>query len=201
MVAYPKAHYITPEEYLMGEDEAETKSEYVNGVIIAMSGASPEHAAITFNFIAAIQTHLRTAGCRGFSSDLRVRIEAANTYYYPDFTVVCGEPQFEIRHGLRQLLNPSLIVEVLSSTTEKRDRGEKWLAYWGIESLTTYILAHQERPTLEIYTRAPGADAWVVTRVEGLDKMLDLTQFGCTVPLADIYEDVAFTVADVVEAE
>jgi Uma2 family endonuclease len=192
MVAHAKARYVTPEEYLRREDAAETKSEYVDGVIVGMSGASPEHSAVTFNLSVALGGRIRGMGCRGFSADLRVRIEAGNRYYYPDLTIVCSEPEYETRRGFRHLLNPSLVFEVLSDSTEKRDRGEKWEAYWGIESLTAYALIHQDRPAIELYTRLQGADEWVVTRVEGLDGVLKLTTIGCEVPLGEIYEDVEF---------
>ncbi len=190
MVAHAKPRYVTPEQYLKREDAAETKSEYVDGVIVAMSGASLEHSAITFNLAVAVGSRLGGTNCRGFSSDLRVRIEVANRYYYPDVSIVCGELVYETRLGLQHLLNPAVVLEILSDSTEKRDRGEKWWAYWGIESLGAYVLVHQDRPAIELYTRVPGADEWVVTRVEGPGSVLRLTTVGCEIPLSEIYADV-----------
>jgi len=192
MVAHARKPYISPEEYLRREDAAATKSEYVDGVIVAMSGATPEHAEITFNLATAIGPKLRDSRCRGFSADLRVRIEAANRYYYPDLTVVCGEPEYESRRGFRHLLNPTAIFEVLSDSTERRDRGEKWEAYWEIESLTNYVLIHQDRPFIELFSRKSGDDEWLATRVEGLDAVLKLPGIDCMVPLSEIYENLKF---------
>ena len=190
MVAQPQHYYITPMEYLERERNAEFKSEYDDGVILAMAGSSPEHAAITFNFGAELQPHLRRAGCRGFSPDLRVRVEAGNRYYYPDLTVVCGEPEFdEAVTGMQSLRNPTLILEVLSPSTERQDRGRKWLAYQGLASLSTYVLAHQDRPCVEVYSRNPDTQVWEYRKVEGLEAALELPAFACNLALAQIYTD------------
>jgi Uma2 family endonuclease len=192
MVAKQTPRYITQKEYLEQERTAESKSEYDNGVITAMAGASPEHAAITYNFGVAIHPHLRHAGCRGFSADLRVRLEAGNRYYYPDMAVVCGKPTFEDEWGMRSLLNPTLIVEVLSDTTERYDRGKKWLAYQRLESLSTYLLIHQDRPYMEVYTRNQATNSWEYHTVEGLDSRLNLSTLGCEIALGDVYADIEF---------
>src|ERR1019366_9059592 len=103
---------------LRREVAAVTKSEYVDGVIVAMRDATPDHAEVTCNLMAAVGQTLRGTGCRGFSSHLRVRIEVANRYYYPDLTVVSGDPEYEVRRGFRHLLNPAVVFEVLSDSTE-----------------------------------------------------------------------------------
>lgn len=193
MVAHSKLLYITPEEYLQRESTAETKSEYVDGVIVAMSGSSPEHAAITFNLALALGPTLQTTGCRGFSADLRVRVELFNRYYYPDLSIVCNKPIYETRHGFQHLLDPEMLFEVLSDSTELRDRGEKWLAYCQIESLNAYILIHQDRPLIEYYTRRLDSQEWVYAWVTGLESALQFPSMGCSLSLAKIYRDVDFT--------
>src|SRR5579859_4604384 len=123
MVAQTKPCYITPEEYLRRERNAETKSEYYDGVIVAMAGASPEHNIIAANVIIQLNAQLRDRGCIPFTGDLRVRVDACNRYFYPDTTLVCGQPTYQMLEGLRSLLNPALIVEVLSDSTAAQDRG------------------------------------------------------------------------------
>lgn len=131
--------YIPPEEYLEREQAAERKSEYEDGVILAMAGASPNNALITFNFASAIAPGIRRAGCVGYSSDMRVRIEISNRYYYPDLVVACGRPDFQEYGRTFSLRNPSLLVEVLSRSSEQRDRGTKWFAYQTLSSMEVYV--------------------------------------------------------------
>src|SRR5438105_575412 len=137
MVAYAKKPYITPEEYLQRERDAVTKSEYWDGVIVAMSGGSPAHNTIAFNIAGELKPQLEGGTCRGFSSDQRVQVRACNRYFYPDASVVCGRPQYENIDGVLSLQNPVLIVEVLSDSTEKADRGEKMRCYQMLGSLRT----------------------------------------------------------------
>ncbi len=189
MVAHAKPPYVTPQEYLERERHAETKSEYYDGVIVAMAGASPEHSAIAFNLSSALGPQLRSRGCRGFGSDLRVRVPQCNVYFYPDVTAACGEPQYEECSGLRALLNPTLIVEILSTSTEAVDRGEKFVCYQTLDSFNTYLLVAQHTPRVECYTRQADG-SWRYEIVRGLDAVLTLETIGCTLRLADIYEDV-----------
>ncbi len=192
MVAQTKPRRFTPEEYLDSERDAETRSEYEDGVILAMAGASLEHVTITYNFGAELRQQLRHAGCRGFSPDLRVRVLAGNRYYYPDFVAVCGQLEYEVIERMPSLINPTLIVEVLSASTERRDRGSKWLAYKTLPSLSAYLLIHQDRPFIEIFTRIADTQRWEYGEVEGLDSTLILSSIGCQVALAEIYADVEF---------
>src|SRR5581483_5690988 len=129
MVAHPKPCYVTPEEYLERERAAETKSEYYDGVIVAMAGASPEHDRIAVDILRHLGNQLERSPCEPFSSDMRVRVPTCNRYYYPDVSVACGGSQFEALVGVRSLLNPKLIVEVLSESTEKNDRTDKYDCY------------------------------------------------------------------------
>jgi len=192
VVAHGKQRYYTPEEYLERERDAEFKSEYDDGVIIAMAGSSPEHSAITFNMGVALAPHLRRAGCRGFSSDLRVRIDAVNKYYYPDFAAVCGPVESQTIKSMESLLNPALIVEVLSSSTEQLDRGRKWIAYQSIRTLQEYVLVHQDRPCVEAFTLIAQSGAWEYRKAEGLESAVQFQPFNCEITLAEVYADVVF---------
>jgi Uma2 family endonuclease len=191
MVAQTKVTYITPQEYLEMERDAETKSEYDDGVIVAMAGSSPEHSAITFNLSVKLGVQLDGLPCRGFTSDLRVRVPVCNKYYYPDVTIVCNRPEFELLAGVRSLLNPTLLIEVLSNSTAATDRGEKWRCYRTLESLTTYVLIAQDRPEVEVYTRMEDGD-WRLHTVIGLDASVPLRTFGCELRMADVYAGVTF---------
>jgi Uma2 family endonuclease len=190
MVAYAKWPYITPEEYLRREKGAETKSEYIDGVIVATAGASRSHIRITMNLTIELDPHVERAGCEAYASDMRVRVEVANRYYYPDVAVACGEPEFDTAQGLDTLLNPQLIIEVLSKSTERADHAEKWLAYMQLDSLNTYILVHQDRPYIEAYIRDTATGTWEYVEVNGLDSSLKVPSLGCDIPMARIYRRV-----------
>jgi Uma2 family endonuclease len=181
--------YYTPEEYLALERHAEFKSEYIDGRIIAMTGASEPHSAITGSFYVALYTRLRTGPCRLYIGDMRVQVERGRRYTYPDLVAVCGERQFaDSVHDL--LLNPTLIVEVLSPSTEAYDRGEKFQHYRAIESLQEYVLVAQNQPLVERYVR--NGQFWTLSTISGLDASVELTSVGCTIPLREIYENVEF---------
>jgi Uma2 family endonuclease len=192
VVAQPEQRYVTPEEYLERDRDAEFKSEYDDGVIVAMAGATSAHATITYNFGVAIAAHLDRAGCRGYSPDLRVRIEVANRYYYPDFTASCGQPELQRVKQTESLLNPKIILEVLSSSTERQDRGRKWLAYQTLKSLDAYILAHQDRPCVEAFLFNRGTNTWEWHLAEGLGASLTLPILDCEISLAAIYANIEF---------
>src|SRR5579871_5215748 len=174
----PKPPYITPEAYLERERKAETKSEYYAGVVVAMAGASPEHAALVFDLSMPLGMQLRGGSCQGFNNDLRVRVPACNAYFYPDVVIVCDEPKYELSAGLRSLLNPTLIIEALSPSTEMVDRQEKFDCYWTLESLKTYVLVSQDRPRIEIYTRQ-GSGSWLLEVANGLDAVVRLDAVDC----------------------
>lgn len=192
MVASPKteSRRLTPQEYLERERYAQTKSEYHGGVLVAMAGASPEHNAIVFDIIGTLSAQLRGKPCQGFPSDLRVRVPACDRYYYPDIVVACEEPIYDVLAGTRSLLNPTLVIEVLSDSTEAADKGEKWFCYQTLDSLQTYVLVSQQRPVVEIYRRY--GEEWLYTAVVGLESVAVLESIGCTLRLADIYARVSF---------
>jgi Uma2 family endonuclease len=184
MAALPNAAY-SPEEYLALDRAAEFKSEYHAGEILAMAGASENHDTIAVNVLTELRSRLKGGPCRPFSSDMRVHIPAADRYTYPDVTVVCGERQFA--DGRRDvLLNPTLVVEVLSRTTEAYNRGEKAAAYRRLPSLEEYLLIAQDRPHVEQYTRQPDG-RWLLSEAEGLQAIVHLPSIGAGLALSEVY--------------
>lgn len=189
MVAVAKPHYITPQEYLAWERKADTKSEYHDGVVVAMAGASWAHGMITGNCVRHLGNTLEETPCAAIPQDLRVRVPECSRYYYPDVVVVCGEPQFEDSHQ-DTLLNPTLIVEVLSPSTERMDRREKFDCYKMLASLMTYVLIAQDEPRVECFTRQP--DGWRYDNAVGLDASVTLSAIGCTLRLSELYTRLKF---------
>lgn len=192
MVAFRQTPYVTRQEYLEWEVRQETRHEYHNGVVVAMAGDSPEHSSISFYAGLEIGSQLRRTPCQVFDNDLRVYVPACNKYYYPDKTVVCGEPQYEEISGLRSLLNPSLIVEVLSDSTERLDRREKFDCYETLLSLRTYVLIAQDEPRIEQFFRQEGG-TWQYEVARGMEAELTLPAIGCHLRLADVYANVTFS--------
>lgn len=186
MVADPK-QWVSPDEYLRLERLAETKSEYVDGVVLATAGASPRHVAITGNVFSELHQQLKGATCRAYSQDLRVHIRESGMYAYPDVVVVCGDEEFDER-DVDSLLNPTLIVEVLSPSTEACDRGRKFDHYKERASLQEYVLVAQDRVSLHRYSRQ--GEQWLLTAVTRLDDVIELPSIGCTLALRDVYDRV-----------
>lgn len=183
--------FITPEEYLLREESAATKSEYHKGVIIAMAGGDPDHNRITFDTGFALALQLRPRGCEVFTSDQRVSVPRCNKYYYPDVVVGCEELQFESVRGVRSLQNPTLIVEALSPSTEDDDRSDKFACYTSLPSLQVYMLVSQTKPRVETYTRQPDG-FWQPEKFKGLDAVVFLPSLGCELRLADVYDRITF---------
>ncbi len=152
MALVEKLHPITVEEYLEGEKGSDVRHEYVAGAVYAMAGASGLHNLLALTFAAGLRQHLRGSPCRVFMSDMKVRVRDA--FYYPDLVVVCGA----IDAGAYYQSAPTLIVEILSESTEARDRLEKRLAYQSLESLQEYVLVTQDKMRVEIYRRVE--DGW-----------------------------------------
>jgi Uma2 family endonuclease len=189
MSSVPKKRY-TPEEYLASECRAEFKSEYFNGEIFAMAGASRQHVRIGRNLIARIDEQLHETPCEVLGSDMRVKISSTGLYTYPDVTITCGELQFEDK-SVDTLLNPKVIFEIMSDTTEAYDRGKKFDHYRQIQSLSEYVLVSQTEPLVERYTRQPD-DSWLLTVFKGLEAVLELESVACRLSLADVYFKVSF---------
>ena len=179
-------HY-TPEEYLAYERQVEYKNEYIAGQIIAMSGGSREHALISGNLLAALKVQLRGQSCETYGSDMRVKVTTRGMYTYPDLTVACNKPQFEDAHG-DTLLNPTVIIEVLSPSTERYDRGAKFGYYRALPSLQEYLLVAQDQALVEHFVRA--GDDWVLHVADDLTAVVQLPSIGCALPLAEVYDQV-----------
>jgi Uma2 family endonuclease len=179
---------ITAAEYLEAERRAETKSEYYAGEAFAMAGTTEPHNLIVSNLIAGLVTQLRGRDCRVYPSDLRVKVDATGLYTYPDVAVVCGKPQLEDEH-LDTLLNPTILIEVLSRSTARYDRGQKATHYRRLDSLQEHLLVAQDEPFVERYRRQ-GESNWLLTEFRGLEHKVELTSVGCTLVMTDIYEQV-----------
>ncbi len=190
MSSLPAETYITPEAYLALERRAQYKSEYINGEILAMSGASRAHNIITVDITTELNIQLRKRGCDVYSGDMRVRTNPTSSYFYPDVVVVCDKPRFE-DNVFDTLLNPILIVEVLSPSTETYDRGEKFAHYQEFVSLRDYILVAQDR--MHVVHHRLIETQWVQKEFYTPDDVLTLDSIECKLPLRDIYTRVAFS--------
>lgn len=179
------SYYLSPEEYLAIERRAEYKSEYVEGVMYAMGGGSERHNLIAGNLITELNIQLRKAPCRVYPSDLKVRVPNSKRFFYPDVSVVCDETQFADDEK-DVVLNPILIVEVLSESTASFDRGKKFQSYQQIESLQEYLLVSQDEYILEHYLRQEDGH-WLYTKASGLDEAIALPTMKCQLALRDIY--------------
>jgi Uma2 family endonuclease len=189
--AIPKRY--TPEEYLALERKAKFKSEYKNGFIIAMAGSSPEHNKIALSLASEIRAQFRGKRCEVYMSDVRLRVTPAGLYTYPDVMAVCGGAQFA-EGDLETLLNPTMIAEVLSRTTEAYDRGGKFDDYKTLPSLREYVLVSQDKVLVERFTKQ--GDRWVPTELRDLDETLILESIGCAIPLREIYAGIALAGQD-----
>ncbi len=181
---------LTVEEYLSLERSAERRSEYLKGEMFAMTGASIKHNLIAGNIFAELKRQLRQTDCNAFISDMRVGVPAAELYTYPDVVVVCGEPRLEDEY-LDTLLNPVLIVEVLSKSTASYDRVTKFGYYRTIESLAEYLLVAQDICKVEQYVKQQDGK-WLITDISSPESVVELGSVGCTLALKDIYERVEF---------
>lgn len=182
---------VTPAQYLEAERRSAERHEYVNGQIYAMVGASRAHNCITLDAAAELRARLRGGPCQAFVSDMRVKVAATGMYTYPDVVVVCGEPQFEDAE-VDTLLNPRVIIEVLSPSTERYDRGDKFAHYRQLPSLAEYVLVAQHRPAVDRFVRQETEGLWLLETVTGLDATVSLAAIGCTLALRDIFERVEF---------
>lgn len=182
--------YISPEEYLAIERVAETKSEYLDGQMFAMAGASFRHNRIIVNLATGLNSALRGGPCQVVVQDLRVRVSPEGLYTYPDVVTVCGEPEFADSHE-DTLTNPTLLVEVLSPSTEAYDRGAKFQHYRTLSTLKQYVLVAQEEPLVEVYTRQEGG-GWLLREFRGQEATAELTAVNCHLPLVEIYRDLTF---------
>ncbi|AUB80383.1 Uma2 family endonuclease [Candidatus Thiodictyon syntrophicum] len=188
MLPQPKP-ILTFDDWLATERAAiEERSEYIDGEVFAMTGAREQHNLIVTNLIGELHPQMKGRPCRIYANDMKVRIRTANAGTYPDLVALCGEHEFlDERRDL--LLNPSLIVEVLSNSTEAYDRGGKFAIYRRIPSLTEYLLVSQYRVAVELFSRGAD-DRWTLSEFTALDATVTLASVGCTLTLAEIYDKV-----------
>ena len=180
--------YITPEEYLARERKAETKSEYFRGEMFAMAGASRRHGLIITNLVRELSQRLRKRECNVYSTDLRVAVSLVGLYTYPDVVIVCGKESFA-DDQLDTLLNPTIIIEVLSDSTRDYDRGQKFESYRTLPSLKEYLTVAQDKVHVEQWTRQQD-QRWLLTEYGDPSAMLSVESIAVELRLSDIYEKV-----------
>jgi Uma2 family endonuclease len=185
MAVQPQA-YPSFDEYLARERLAEKRSEYVNGQIVAMAGASKEHVLITTNLVSELALQLRNRHCFAFGSDMLLYIPLSNRGRYPDVSVVCGQAEFYPGEPQDALLNPTLLIEVLSESTEAVDRGAKFDEYRSIATLREYLLVAQARNQVEHYVRQSD-NQWLLTIYTEPHETIHLPSISCQLALAEIY--------------
>ncbi|MBA3531535.1 MAG: Uma2 family endonuclease [Ardenticatenales bacterium] len=190
MSSLPHPPFITPETYLARERQATTKSEYLAGTAVAMSGASRAHNLIVTNLVRELSTQLAERPCEVYPSDMRVHIPAASAYTYPDVVVVCGEPEF-IDEQFDTLRNPTLLVEMLSDSTEAYDRGKKFELYRRLPSLHLYLLVAQDEVFIERYVRQADNE-WVLSDFVHLADSIPLEAIQVELSMAQVYRKVSF---------
>ena len=181
---------LTPEEYLAKERKALTKSEYRDGQVHALPGASRKHNLIAVHITGELYIQLRTRSCEVYTNDMRVKVSSAGLYTYPDVVVVCDEPRFEDTH-FDTLLNPTVLIEVLSPLTAAYDRGEKFASYQKLDSLCEYVLISQDSICVEHYLRE--GQEWNLTEFRSLSDVFRLVSIGCELSLQAIYAKVQFS--------
>jgi len=196
-----KPYYYTLEQYLKIEREADERSEFVDGEIYAMAGESGAHADISMNLAGILQNQLRGKKCRARTKDTKVRSGAMKEIFgrgmisYPDLVIICGEPEYHDKHK-DIVLNPTVIIEVLSESTENFDRSGKFMRYRNFNpTLTDYILVSQDKPLIEHYTRQTD-DSWILREYFGLNKNFTIASIDCSLDSAEVFDRVEFAETD-----
>lgn len=190
MSALPKPSLLTAEEYLAREEKAEFKSEFYQGEMFAMAGASNNHNFANENLSVELGRRLKGSDCRTVSRDQRLRVDATGLYTYPDLMIVCGPRLYDPRNK-NTLLNPSVVFEILSPSTETYDSGTKFRQYQKIASVREIVLVSQETMMVQVYERQPG-DRWLLATFDEPGQEMTLATVPVSVPLTDIYRDVEF---------
>ncbi len=187
------AEWISPEEYLAGEKDADVRHEYVDGQVYAMAGTTKAHGRIAMNLTVALGNHLRGHRCEPFGNDIKVRIppQFGNMFYYPDVVVTCADEGADDEYYLNE---PAIVVEVLSDSTEQIDRREKVLAYRQVPSIQIYVIIEQKRIAATVLRRAE--QGWRAEELEGPDAVLRLETIGFETPLRTLYERTGLLSAD-----
>ncbi|MET0754046.1 MAG: Uma2 family endonuclease [Pyrinomonadaceae bacterium] len=190
MSAIPQTKF-TPEEYLEYERNSDEKHEYLEGEIFAMSGAKRNHNIIAWNIGDELKQKLKGRNCEAYPADTRVFVPETGLYTYPDLVVVCGEPKFQDSVS-DTLLNPVLLIEVFSDSTEGYDRGKKFQNYRAIESLQEYVLVAQDEARIEKYVKS-GDGFWVLSDAVGIKAEIKFDSIDCIIALKEVYDKIDFT--------
>ncbi|MBW4650912.1 MAG: Uma2 family endonuclease [Kastovskya adunca ATA6-11-RM4] len=188
MIASPQHPYLTADEYLQLEEQSPVKHEYIDGQIYAMAGASDPHVTIALNLATLLRNHVRGSGCRVYISDMKARIETLNRFYYPDVMVTCDSRDQEKPTYKRF---PTLIIEVLSDSTEAFDRGDKFADYQELDSLREYVLINTKRTRVECFRRNDEG-LWVLQSYTPEQRAFRLDSIDFEGTLETLYEDVVF---------
>lgn len=194
MSAIPK-HKMTMEEYIEFDKNNEGRWEYFDGEVIDMAGGTLNHNRIAKNILATLEYKLQGTRCEPLPSEMRLKVPKALPYRYPDVVVVCGEPIIEKIQGQEMLVNPRLIIEILSPSTARYDYGAKFIAYQSIESFQEYLLVSQDRPHIIQYVRRPDGQ-WLRRDVEGVENVVAFASVDCELTLSEIYRLVKFPPAE-----
>ena len=184
-------HYYSLEEYFALEDASDARFEYWDGDIVCMSGGSRAHYRISGNIYYSLARGLNGGLCQPFNGAAPIWTPTLPPYRYPDASVACGEPEFKHIKGHDALVNPVVVVEVLSPSTARLDEGTKFVAYQAVPTLRDYLLVSQEEARVTRYTRL-GGDSWERRDVTDLDASLELESIGCALKLRDLYDGVTF---------
>lgn len=182
----------TPQDYLALERSSDQRNEYFNGEIFAMGGATENHNLIVVNVSASLHAQMKGKPCKVYSSDMRVTMRRTGFYAYPDVVALCGEAAFDDEQQ-DTLLNPTVIIEVLSKSTQRYDRWEKFAQYRRIESLTQYVLISQDKSRIESYRRQPD-NKWLLSEASEPHEELELPAIRCTLLVADVYDKVLLSI-------
>ena len=191
MTAFQPKHVYSLEEYLELEKSNEEKFEFWNGNVWSMSGARFAHNQIVMNLSVSLDNRISENGCQVLPSEMRIKVPSYSPFRYPDLSALCGTPILEEIGGIEMLVNPQLIVEVLSDSTEAFDRGDKFSYYKSIPSFTEYLLVAQHRPHVSQFVKH-GDGFWANFELNDLDDTVELRSVGCSIPLIAIYRGVTF---------
>ena len=187
MSVHPRPR-LSPEEYLTIERQSEYRSEYFDGEIIATTGSSRKHNLIVANLTRDLTQQLKGKPCELYPNDMRVQVPSSRLYTYPDVVIVCGEPQFEDEY-VDTLLNPTLIIEALSESTESYDRGKKFGYYRTVATLSEYLLIAQDEYKVEQYVKQVDG-RWLFSEASSLDATVELGSIQCLLALKEVYDRV-----------
>lgn len=184
-----KQRFYTLEEYFSLVKNSDERYEYWHGEIFLMSSASPEHVMITDNVLTLLKNQLASRNCRPFSSDIRLKVPTAPPFRYADISVACGKLEFEEIDGLKSLVNPIMLIEVLSSSTERFDRHKKFEFYKSIPTFKEYLLITQNQPSITQYIKQDDG-TWQGSEVIGIENQIYLPSIDSTLRLSEVYQDV-----------